>query len=109
MDGDMKKMRDELNNCKVDLIDAQERLKGSTSPTSNATQDAAIKRLEAQNAQLASQLRAAQGGAGEGEVAALEAQLKEKDDALDAKAAENAELQKVCDELFQLVEAKGDA
>jgi len=105
MSTDMKKARDELSNCKVDLQEAREQLgsSGSSGDTSAALRDS-----EARNADLLEQIAALkQGGGGGAGDPALLAQLAEKDEALAAKAKENDELQKVCDELFQLVEAGG--
>jgi len=41
-----------------------------------------------------------------GQVAQLQSELAEKIALIETKEAEKAELQKVCDELFQMVEAK---
>lgn len=105
MSTDMKKARAELSNCKVDLQEAREKL-GSSGSSGNTS---ALRDSESRNADLIEQIAALKkgGGGGGGGDPALLAQLAEKDEALAAKSKENDELQKVCDELFQLVEAGG--
>lgn len=109
---DIKKLRSELNNCKVDLQEARDAAGGGNaiSPASHST---AITELKQQNEALQEQLDAAQaaglsGGGGDDAViiGELNTQLEEANQALEAKVKENEELQKVCNELFQLVEQK---
>ena len=111
MNDDMKKLRSELNNCKVDLqeaIDAAGASGGAVSPKSHSR---AVNELKRQNQELQDDLEAAKAGAGGGGddaviISELNSQLEEANRALETKAKENEELQKVCNELFQLVEQK---
>jgi len=104
----MKKCRDELNNCKVDLQEALDKVEASTSPSSSSAQASSMRDLEKVNKALKEELEVAtKGGDGGGaEIETLKAQIAEKDEALEVKVKENEELQKVCNELFVLVEAK---
>jgi len=64
-----------------------------------------VRELQASNKELAAKCQAAAASQG-GDAKALQEELNAKQQELEGKIAENAELQKVCNELFSLVEQK---
>lgn len=110
-----------LSTARVELADAKERLQAVTQKANADSNESSvastrISELERErddliikNHDLQKAAANSSAGGSSTEVAALQAALEEQKAAVAKVEAEKAELQKVCDELFQMVEAKGGA
>jgi len=116
---DAMETRTALSTARVELADAKSQLSSVTQKHESASQGTAsvskrLSELEAENKELKLEnyeLHKKADSAGSsadssGQVAQLQSELAEKIALIETKEAEKAELQKVCDELFQMVEAK---
>lgn len=120
---DSMDLRTQLSTARVELADAKSQLSSITQKHESASQGTAsaskrLQELEDQNKDLKLEsyewqkkaegaMNSSSAGDSSEEVARLQAELADMTSQFKAKDDEKAELQKVCDELFQMVEAKG--
>merc|ERR1711865_368732 len=120
---DAMETRTALSTARVELADAKSQLSSITQKHESASQGTAsaskrLQELEDQNKDLKLEsyewqkkaegaMNSSSAGDSSEEVARLQVELADMTLQFKAKDDEKAELQKVCDELFQMVEAKG--
>lgn len=123
LQSDSMDLRTQLSTARVELADAKSQLSSITQKHESASQGTAsaskrLQELEDQNKDLKLEsyewqkkaegaMNSSSAGDSSEEVARLQVELADMTLQFKAKDDEKAELQKVCDELFQMVEAKG--